>query len=308
MIILDSAYKKIVSEIAMHTPERGGALYGPRSYPLVTHFEYDAQGDTSSASYTPSAQLIQNVEKMEKEIGLQFKGIIHSHPRGIIHPSRGDEQTIISFFQTNPHISEVALPIVQQTGKTGQDDENSFLYWYRAERRGRVHNGNTSMYWANSFDISIQVLKEDFFVIPLVDHVEKILDKLEKVGFRLKANKKVQPIRIQNAEVFGIMASSNDGHEFLYSVSIDYPIVAPLVLHTKNKQFVAACFSWDGISNIDGSLECVAKELEDAWADSRQNSSAVPDIKAPDQEHKIEKPCHSVGRMLSKICNIMKVK
>lgn len=50
MVITDQAYGQIGAQIAAHAPERGGALYGPRGLPFVTHFEFDPDGLTSAVS------------------------------------------------------------------------------------------------------------------------------------------------------------------------------------------------------------------------------------------------------------------
>ncbi len=80
MILTDLVYQEIREHLALHRPERGGALYGPKNYPVVTHFEYDFDAETSAVSYVPSTRLIKNVSIVEHETGLQLKGIIHSHP------------------------------------------------------------------------------------------------------------------------------------------------------------------------------------------------------------------------------------
>ena len=73
MVITDLVYGEIRSELASQAPERGGALYGSKGYPFVTHFEFDPEGETSSVSYVPSSRLIANVPKVEAETGLQFE-------------------------------------------------------------------------------------------------------------------------------------------------------------------------------------------------------------------------------------------
>ena len=138
----------IKRDIAAHRPERGGALYGIKNIPLITHFEYDDAGKTSYASYVPSTQLIANVQRVERETGLQFKGIVHSHPRGLNHPSGGDEKTVQSFFRLNPHYSVIALPIVQEIHPRQDPDSSECVHWYRVERRGT--SSLTSSSWSLS--------------------------------------------------------------------------------------------------------------------------------------------------------------
>lgn len=269
MVITDLVYGEIRSQLASHAPERGGALYGSKGYPFVTHFEFDPEGETSSVSYVPSTRLIANVPKVEAETGLQFKGIIHSHPMGNTCPSRGDEQTVASFFRLNPHYSAMALPIVQQVSSRGFGGGSEFLHWYRAERRGEPATRTGGFGLIPSFQATqaklVEVFPEDFYIVPIEEHVKRVLALLHKRGLTLTATQRVQPLKVQNAELVGLVATSLQGHEFMYFVSLDYPIVAPVVLYQRNGKTENLRFHWDGMSNVDDSLSEIAELLFDEW-------------------------------------------
>jgi proteasome lid subunit RPN8/RPN11 len=251
MVITDLVYEDIRAHIAQHQPERGGALYGPRNYPFVTHFEFDPDAETSSVSYVPSSRLIAHVPRVEAETGLQFKGIIHSHPSGITRPSGGDEQTIASFFRMNPHVSTVALPIVQPVHGRGQSE---FMHWYRAERRGEAARSRP-----------VEVIMEEFHVIPLASHVAQLVRGLASHGFHMTVSPKIQPLRVQNAELVGLVAASSQGHEFMYFVSLDYPVLAPVVLYQKRANTEYLRFCWDGMGDPADSLPQIVELLSQEW-------------------------------------------
>lgn len=278
MVITDQAFGRIGTEIAAHEPERGGALYGPRGLPFVTHFEPDPEGLTSAVSYVPSSRLIANVPRVEGETGLQFKGIVHSHPDGFIRPSLGDEQTVASFFRLNPHFAAMALPIVQQ-----QRGGAPFLRWYRAERRedpaagrGRLPFGQDPSGVAAG--AGVEVLDEEFHVLPIGGHVARIVEWFRGRGLELSTGAGLQTLKVQNAELVGLVVSSAQGHEFMYFVSIDYPVVPPVVLCQVGGATEQLRFAWDGLGDVERCLQVIAQTLELRW---RQRPAAVPSAAPP---------------------------
>ncbi|MFM7626021.1 MAG: Mov34/MPN/PAD-1 family protein [Gammaproteobacteria bacterium] len=275
MVITDLVYAQIRTHIAAHAPERGGALYGPRAFPLVTHFECDPDGLTSSTSYVPSSRLIANVPRVERETGLQFKGIVHSHPEGFPRPSGGDEQTVGIFFGMNPHFAAMALPIVQR-----QRADEPFMRWYRAERRevprarpGRLPFGQPV---AGAAAAGVAVLDEDFHVLPISEHVAAILALLRSRGFALSTDGVLQSLRLQNAELVGLVCLSAAGHEFMYFVSIDYPVVPPLVLCQVGGSTEQLRFAWDGLGDSGACLQVVVETLARRWQDTPAVQVSVP--------------------------------
>ena len=294
LVITDIVYAEIHDRIAAHPPERGGALYGPRHYPFVTHFEYDEAGRTSAVSYVPSTRLIANVPRIERETGLQFKGIIHSHPRGLTRPSLGDEQTVGSFFRLNPHLSQMALPIVQPVPPSqgrAADDGRRFLNWYRAERAGpdtpsataarstaRATGGfaeaglsqsgfaQTGLFQTRTAPIpvpsTVRIVDEDFHVLPLREHMGWLVAELRRLGIPLTVDPALQPLKVHNAELIGLSACEPAGaspRELYFFVSIDYPVVPPVVLRATGGTTTQLTFSWDGFGDLPRSLSAVAR-------------------------------------------------
>jgi hypothetical protein len=282
MVIADIAYESIREWIAIHPAERGGALYGPRSYPFVTHFEYDPEAETSAVSYVPSRRLIINVQRVERETGLQFKGIVHSHPLGLTRPSGGDEQTVRSFFRLNPHLAQIALPIVQPLlpPTDEREEHRKFLHWYRAERAKLVTDderqvsqptrprtmGSARVSLASDPHQGVSIVPEDVRVLPIRQHVQRIVGRLAKHGVHLEVDPVLQSLRLDSAELVGLVAReivtaqesvATPAKELMFFVSLDYPIVAPVVLRAANGMTLQVQFLWDGTGDIDQSLDAV---------------------------------------------------
>lgn len=270
MVVTDLVYRDIREHIANHAPERGGALYGPKGYPLVTHFEYDSEAATTAVSYVPSTRLIVNVPKVELETGLQFKGIVHSHPHGMTRPSGGDEHTVASFFRLNPHVSLMALPIVQQAYANDSRGKHDFLYWYRAERQRETTNAledkaASSDRLAKRSTDRVKIIAEEYHILPILKHVEIVNSHLETWGLRLNISQALQHLKVHNAELVGLVATSAEGFEFMFFATLDYPITAPIIFYQRRGETQPLLFPWNGISNPTQCLQDIAELLREEW-------------------------------------------
>ena len=83
----DDVAAEIAATIGSRKPETGGALFGPKNSNLISMIAFDEAAHTTSVSYTPSKELIASIPEIEAAEGVEFKGIIHSHPRGVTQPS-----------------------------------------------------------------------------------------------------------------------------------------------------------------------------------------------------------------------------
>jgi hypothetical protein len=198
-------------------------------------------------------------------------------------PSGGDEQTVGSFFRLNPHLAQMALPIVQQLPplQPGERvEERVFLHWYRAERAGpaqaaalpaaptvRAYAG-LGRYGAPSAQLAgapvVRVLAEDLHVLPLRAHMERVLEHLAAQGIRLTLDPALQPLKIHNAELVGLVAREASGpaatpRELYLFVSIDYPIVPPVVLREAAGETTQLRFHWDGLGDVEPGLAALAQ-------------------------------------------------
>jgi proteasome lid subunit RPN8/RPN11 len=263
--VTDLVYEQIRAQIAGHNPELGGALYGPRGVPVVSHFEFDAHAVTTPVSYVPSTQLIENVMRVEGATGLQFKGVVHSHPSGMTHPSGGDESTVSSFFRMNPHFSAMALPIVQR-----QVGDGEFLYWYRAERRAERNRafllGRTD---------GVAIIPEEFHVLPILKHFNLLLAAVRGRGINLNADERLQTLQLKNAPLFGLVAASEHGHEVMFFVPMDYPITAPVVLFRSGDDTKQLPVAWAGLGDAEANIQSIAESLSRMWEAGAHSTPAI---------------------------------
>lgn len=111
-VILDEVLAVIASALTSHVPERGGLLFGPRGQKLITLFVADENADHHYGTYTPSAEICASSPEIERNHGLEYKGLIHSHPGSMDHPSGPDIKNARRALGTNPHLSYFMMPIV----------------------------------------------------------------------------------------------------------------------------------------------------------------------------------------------------
>jgi proteasome lid subunit RPN8/RPN11 len=108
-----SVHAEILERLASRETEAGGALVGPRNHPIVTHFFFDEGAAVSSTSYTPDHAALNARLPRLREVNLEMKGLVHSHPPGVCLPSAGDVAYVRSAFaNTKNRVEQYLLPIV----------------------------------------------------------------------------------------------------------------------------------------------------------------------------------------------------
>ena len=112
MIIFDEVLEAIECSIARFEPERGGLLFGPSGRNVVALFMPDENAHTTAVSYTVSREMARRAPEIEKETGLEYKGVVHSHPASLDHPSFGDHDSAANALAVNPHLGGFLMPIV----------------------------------------------------------------------------------------------------------------------------------------------------------------------------------------------------
>ena len=218
LYLLDSVKDAIARDIAMHPPERGGALLGPIHQPLITCFLFDAEAETTGVTYRPSRQLNGRVKDTERTQNLEFKGIIHSHPSGLDHPSGQDEIELGKGLELNPHLSHYLAPIVTTGASMGVlqahetrcgEGKISFFAAYRANNNKRAR-------------IRPMSLKE----IPMLQDLERVR----------AAYGGLIPAETFVTDMAGVEMLAGklqlDGLELLLLASPLYPAIPPLLLFT----------------------------------------------------------------------------
>lgn len=112
MYVCDWLLGEIEAHLGAHPPERGGALLGPRGRPLLTRLLPDPEAAATAASYRPSRALDARAREIERIEGLELKGIVHSHPRGLDRPSEQDALELAEGLRRNGHMPHYLAPVV----------------------------------------------------------------------------------------------------------------------------------------------------------------------------------------------------
>lgn len=125
IVFTDQVLTDIGRHIATHEPERGGALLGIPFTNVICRFLSDPEAHTSHVVYRPSPGLQAAVQEQEILHGLQFFGIVHSHPGSFSEPSSQDHVAFLNALDVNPHLSAFVAPIVtlDRTARSDQTNE-----------------------------------------------------------------------------------------------------------------------------------------------------------------------------------------
>lgn len=119
MYVADWVLRALDAEVGRPPPERGGALLGPRDRPILTHLVPDPDAQVTSTTWAPSRQLDARVKALEREAGLELKGIVHSHGAGLDRLSPQDALEIAEGLRLNGHLARYLAPIVTAAGAGG---------------------------------------------------------------------------------------------------------------------------------------------------------------------------------------------
>jgi proteasome lid subunit RPN8/RPN11 len=162
--ISDSALAAIDEQLAAHPPERGAALLAPRGCPVITHVVQDTEAEATSTTYRPSRALSERVRHLERWAGLEYLGIVHSHPSGLDHPSGQDERAIATELRANGHLGSYVAFIVTQDRMVHAGPHEILL------RTGklscfRVYRGRKGR---------VRVIPAAVAVVPLRRHLERL--------------------------------------------------------------------------------------------------------------------------------------
>lgn len=110
--VADFVLDAIAARIGAVEPEQGGALLGLPGLDYVTEFIHDAGAATTGSRYQNTDWLIQAIGTREAASAARFKGIVHSHPRGMPVPSGQDQSEYAESLRLNPQLARYLAPIV----------------------------------------------------------------------------------------------------------------------------------------------------------------------------------------------------
>jgi len=184
VVVGDWVLRALEQEVAAHLPERGGALLGPRQRPLVTLFLADPEGSGSSTTWSPSRALAARVREVEREDGLELKGLVHSHPAGLDRPSAQDERELSEGLRRNGHMACYLAPIVTPGPEPlaealdAPDDEVAPPRLELAPHELALGAGKISFFAAWRAEAGVRVLAERPRLLPLLRDLSRAADSL----------------------------------------------------------------------------------------------------------------------------------
>jgi proteasome lid subunit RPN8/RPN11 len=251
IVFTDKVLAEIGAELAAHEPERGGALLGLPYSNVVCHFVRDPEAQTSGASYLPSRGLTDAVQAYERAFGLQFFGIVHSHPGGYDQPSSQDHNAFSNSLRVNTHLSAFVAPIVTLDRVAAKERLNEIslppqgrltLYTAYRAKQPAIHltsrdrnavlaeSGDT---WRSERSSSpVTVVPTDCSIMPIAEHTSALVDGLRRNSVEVRMESGFLPI---NGSVFQTETLQGDGFELILLFPPTYPVSSPSILFTATK-------------------------------------------------------------------------
>lgn len=240
LTITDLALRKMHYALGTRTPEQGGALMGATGIPVITDFIHDAGAQTSGIVYHNSKWLLDAIAESESSGLSQFKGIAHSHPHGMPHPSPQDVSEYTETLRNNPHMDIYIAPIVTH-------DVASPLRNHEFSYAGARY----SIFVAKpSFSRSATLSAERPYVMPL-------MASLENADIATSTS----PVLVNSAGhmYLATEATSESLGSFLLLFGMDYPKTAPILV--LNDQ-TSASLSWDLALQEDMRLSAALSKID----------------------------------------------
>ena len=234
--ITESVLNQIEQEIYSRPPEQGGALLGPPGLPTITRFVYDSWGHTTGVSYFPSDELVDLVPKIELNEDLELKGIIHSHPAGIAHPSGQDiHGPFTRALNENAHLSYFLGPILVHSNaplghhciKCG-NGTIAFHIAYRDFNKIKVQPIQCQVISDEELKQQTERAKEQKLSLG-VQQFSKDLKQLANF-FSIKDELAVIPIEVNGRSIYGVQIPLSSKFELTLFIGESYPFTPPIAI------------------------------------------------------------------------------
>ncbi|MFJ3922819.1 HesA/MoeB/ThiF family protein [Streptomyces sp. NPDC090022] len=110
--VFDYVIEQVGTDIGRTRPEQGGALLGLRGRDVLTAFVHDAHAHVTRVEYSNTSWLLEEIVRREASGTERFKGIVHSHPLGMPHPSGQDHREYGRTLESVSELGRYIAPIV----------------------------------------------------------------------------------------------------------------------------------------------------------------------------------------------------
>lgn len=110
-MIKRNTFELIISQYYPVPPEQGGIL-GMKDGVICEYIHDNSIPEMDKAIYVPDTAFLNGcIERWSKD-GIDFCGIIHSHPKGQKELSSGDLEYIEKLYRNNPHLKTMYFPLM----------------------------------------------------------------------------------------------------------------------------------------------------------------------------------------------------
>jgi|CXWL01.1.fsa_nt_gi proteasome lid subunit RPN8/RPN11 len=114
LLMATTAWYDMLTDLTTRPTEAGGLLIGPTGHDAVTHYVPDTAGQATGVSFTFDHHGNNALLRRYAPLGLDAKGVGHSHPTGCLRPSQGDLRFVQDCFDlaSPAELDRFYLPIV----------------------------------------------------------------------------------------------------------------------------------------------------------------------------------------------------
>lgn len=208
--VADFVLDAIAARIGAVEPEQGGALLGLPGLDYVTEFIHDAGAATTGTRYQNTDRLIAAIGAREAASAARFKGIVHSHPRGMPVPSGQDQAEYAESLRLNPQLARYLAPIVTHDVETPPAGHEVSL------RPARI-----------SF-FGAERASDGFVLAPVHPVVVPVTRMLRRAGVRPEADPAA--IEVEGTTLLATHAQLPGFGAVTLLLGADFPTTAPIVL------------------------------------------------------------------------------
>ncbi|QQO34252.1 Mov34/MPN/PAD-1 family protein [Bradyrhizobium diazoefficiens] len=241
IIYTDQVLSEIGSYIGVREPETGGALLGIPFTNVICRFLPDPRADVTGSTYTPSATLQEIVRERERRDGLQFFGIVHSHPGYFDQPSSQDHIAFQNSLDVNPHLAQFIGPIVTLDRPADEANHSEIslptqgrLTSYVAYRPKRTPEPRPTDWYLRRHNLfkaaeHAIVRQMDCSVMPLEASVETVVHELKTRSIEVKRNRGFLSV---GGLLFQTETISSSSFDLILMFPPTYPFSKPIALLT----------------------------------------------------------------------------
>jgi len=208
--VADFVLDAIAARIGAVEPEQGGALLGLPGLDYVTEFIHDAGAATTGTRYQNTDRLIATIGAREAASAARFKGIVHSHPRGMPVPSSQDQAEYAESLRLNPQLARYLAPIVTH-------DVDTPL----AGHEVRLGQARISFFGAER-------ASDGFVLAPVQPVVVPVTRMLRRAGVRPEGDPAA--IEVEGTTLLATHARMPGFGAVTLLLGADFPATAPIVL------------------------------------------------------------------------------